>query len=608
MKCFAIIVSITVLGGTAWSQQSIIVGPNVQTSAQHSDWEHNEVVLATDPQDARHLLAGSMFLDPGKGDYSVVTYVSFDGGKSWTSTLVIGREGGHFGDPAVAFGCDGTAYSVLLKSAGPRPRWQTLLYRSGDGGKNWLRPTILPYMDREYITVDCASEKYRGRVYIHGNRVMRSMDGERISGASIFISEDNGENFLEAILTPTAGHRTGYQGNGVVLSDGTYIAPFTDLEMHGSQASLLQIIRSEDGGNGFLTATTVARRTAPPRAQMGPSSFGVDQSRGPFRDRIYAVWTDGRSGRSEILLAYSADKGMTWSEPTVVNDDRAFSDGRKGPDNFMGTVAVNREGVVGVTWYDRRDSPNNQDWWVRFAASFDGGNSFTPSVKLSDAPFSHNGIKARALEFNSFGGGDYESPRKTLYIVVGPSRSYFKGGDTAGLAAADGVFFALWIDNRSGVPQVWTAPITVNRPAIGEDTREFQNLDDTTQKLVFEFGDQEYDSKSSTLSVKVCLVNTSDETLKGPIIVRVLRITPDEAEILNSDNDQRGKGAVWEYSSLLKDNKLGPGERTGAKLIQLHVLEKRGNQPTREGLPSVFPSLSVQVFSKLAVKSIRKMK
>jgi hypothetical protein len=46
-------------------------------------------------------------------------------------------------------------------------------------------------------------------------------------------------------------------------------------------------------------------------------------------------------------------------------------------------------------------------------------------------------------------------------------------GDTAGLVAdADGVFHALWIDNRTGVHQVWTATIAVRgvvRP-LGSDS------------------------------------------------------------------------------------------------------------------------------------------
>jgi hypothetical protein len=35
-------------------------------------------------------------------------------------------------------------------------------------------------------------------------------------------------------------------------------------------------------------------------------------------------------------------------------------------------------------------------------------------------------------------------------------------GDTAGLAAdAGGVFHPVWIDNRTGVPQMWTATVKV---------------------------------------------------------------------------------------------------------------------------------------------------
>ena len=37
-------------------------------------------------------------------------------------------------------------------------------------------------------------------------------------------------------------------------------------------------------------------------------------------------------------------------------------------------------------------------------------------------------------------------------------------GDTAGLAAAaDGTFHPLWVDHRTGTPQVWTATVTVTK-------------------------------------------------------------------------------------------------------------------------------------------------
>ena len=102
----------------------------------------------------------------------------------------------------------------------------------------------------------------------------------------------------------------------------------------------------------------------------------------------------------------------------------------------MATIAVNGAGVVGVLWYDRREFPAAEGYRPRFAASLDGGASWSPSVAVSTAP------NARAAQQ----GPDYLP----------------NGGDTAGLAAAaDGRFHALWIDNRTGVQQVWTAAITV---------------------------------------------------------------------------------------------------------------------------------------------------
>jgi hypothetical protein len=614
MKWLAFVLIIGVSAGTAWNQPNVVVNSNVQLSSLRPNWEHNEVILSADPTDPQHLLAASMFLDPGTGDYSVVTYVSFDSGSSWSPTLIVGGERGHYGDPATAFGCDGTAYSVSLKSVGRRSQWQTLVYRSPDGGKNWLPPTILPFIDREYISVDCTNSKYRGRIYLHGNRVMQGTDGERISGSEVFCSEDGGKTFSETIFTPSRGHVSTYQGNGVVLSDGTYLAPFTDLANDGTQPPLLQVIRSDNGGGTFSKAIKVARRIDPPRSQMGPVSFDVDRSEGPFRDRIYAVWTDGRSGRSEILLTYSSDKGSTWSSPIVVNDDQPFLDGRKGPDDFMGTVAVNQAGIVGVTWYDRRESANNLDWSVRFAASLNGGQSFSPSLKISHAAFSHDTITSPSvLELSSLGGGDYESPAPRLGISVRQSRSYFTGGDTAGLAAsADGLFHALWIDNRTGVPQVWTAAIKINGNIVGSTEQGFSNTfkspatdgekrdsrgpDNITSRVIFEFSEGRYDSKTETFFIRAHLVNTSSETLIGRLVVTVKQLRPEWAEIINSDNRKPSTDAIFDFSSLVTKNELAPGERTPGKLIKIHIRDQNRNAPVSRLSSGDFPQLSVEVF------------
>jgi hypothetical protein len=54
--------------------------------------------------------------------------------------------------------------------------------------------------------------------------------------------------------------------------------------------------------------------------------------------------------------------------------------------------------------------------------------------------------------------------RDRAVIAAGRESFKFMGGDTAGLTAdASGVFHPVWVDNHTGVPQVWTARVTVER-------------------------------------------------------------------------------------------------------------------------------------------------
>jgi hypothetical protein len=47
-------------------------------------------------------------------------------------------------------------------------------------------------------------------------------------------------------------------------------------------------------------------------------------------------------------------------------------------------------------------------------------------------------------------------------LVIDPKETSLNGGDTVGLAAdAKGVSHPMWIDNRTGTHQVWTASVTV---------------------------------------------------------------------------------------------------------------------------------------------------
>jgi hypothetical protein len=80
----------------------------------------------------------------------------------------------------------------------------------------------------------------------------------------------------------------------------------------------------------------------------------------------------------DILLTYSDDEGETWSAWRRVND------GTAGYGSELPQVTIDRRGSAHVAWYDRSEDPGEGlRYAVRMASSSDGGNTFTPSRKIS---------------------------------------------------------------------------------------------------------------------------------------------------------------------------------------------------------------------------------
>jgi hypothetical protein len=264
--------------------------------------------------------------------------------------------------------------------------------------------------------------------------------------------------------------------NGVV-PEGTFVCLFAELSDYwqpdgsrkvpenapGRPNAELFVIASSDGGQSLSQPIKVSDWYKGDAFYDKSTSdipyLAVDQSGGPFADRLYAVWPDERSGRAEILLSYSPDKGRTWSDPLVVNDDLPTEGLAAGPDHLHPQVAVNKDGVVGVMWYDRRDNVEDLGYWVRFAASLDGGDTVLPSVRVSEAAMSHSKNDQWIVHGFSFPAASPVSNSLNLMLVL--DNWHYHAGDT-GRPRCGGSFPSARVDNRTGIHQVWTAPIKVN--------------------------------------------------------------------------------------------------------------------------------------------------
>ena len=569
--------ALTVNAVPVLAQRQITVGGPVHVSGAFADDLHTETQLAAHPRDARVLLGCAMVFSAEKNRYETIAYSSTDGGATWAPTLRVDRGLTSF-DPSCTYGPDGTAFFASFGfRKHPGGEYEGLVYRSPSGGRTWLEPAKIPTLDRHYVTVDHSSGTHRGRVYVHGSGSVRTLDEQR-SALVVVRSPDGGATFeLPVRLPAAAGWDVWGAGNGAVLSDGALVLLVTQIRIREDQPRMpapgnrvaelrLDVVMSSDGGTSFSKPVRVNEWWM--GSDEGLALLAVDTSTGPFRDRLYVVWPDARSGRSESLLSFSADRGRTWSAPRAVSDAPRDS----GVAAFMPALAVNQNGVVAVTWYERREGRGGLTWRPRLSASFDGGETFLPSVTVNEAAFSTRVGGRVPLWTRPSGGGDLSVWERggVVKIEAKLDRYFFSGGDTQGLAAAaDGTFYPFWIDNRTGIPQIWTAPVRVAGRAIPNGSPEMAELADVSEHVTLEFANTVLDLARGRVELSARLVNTSSDTVRAPVKVRVLALSSaiGTPKILDSDNGLDGPGAVLDFSAQLNSGSLAPGAQSSERRI-----------------------------------------
>jgi hypothetical protein len=558
----------------------IAVEPPIQVSRANSSRPHFEVQIASDPSDAKRLVACSIMLSDDQNylfsrPSHIVLYTSVDSGFSWIPTHELDNHQ-YNTDPACAFGLSGNAYFMsfggdLFKQEEPGFKLRMPMYRSMDGAKTWTEVGEAGWGDREYITVDDTPGKYHGRVYVHAINGVTGIDGARINGLTVFRSTDGGQTYKSVKLASEGLHRVIQNANGVVMSDGTFATVFGEIddrekipiqELHAAAPNgKLKFMSSTDGGESFTSAVVVGDSyTRLNGALMGQPSLATDRTQGPFRNRLYAAWVDARSGRGEIRFAPSSDKGKTWSPPFVISDNWSHDALGETPDAFMPELAVNRDGVLGVLWYDRRDHLDNLGYEIRFSASLDGGESFLPSVMISPGGGSALQMKEALLlgPFHPVPASDGRTPVRFDW-------SYFdSGGDTAGLTCdLDGVFHPLWIDRRSGLQQVWTSRVTVSGVAKPNGGAGLESLRDLSSRTEIRYSLAHVDLATNEITVGAAIINTSKDPIAGPLTLRLLVLSSSSGllEVQNADNGLTTAGAIWRFQTT-SGGLLEPGHLT----------------------------------------------
>jgi hypothetical protein len=427
----------------------ITVLPGVLISADDPANQHVESWLAMNPRDPLNLVAASMVL--GQHDW-VAAYASRDGGKSWVRATHGAAAAKYFDgqDPAVTFDADGNAF--LSTAAAAFGVW-----KSTDGGRTWGEPAVVQgaAYDRTFIASDRSSRGiFRGRLYAVGKMPITVFGHHGADVIAFSSSRDGGASFaFPRLLLPAPDKDLlNIVSDLLVTPDGSVILALEIFDAQRLDAPLLSgrysIVTSDDGGRTFSEPRQVAvfhqyghARESQSVKGLGGAHLAVDASPGPRRGTLYMVWLDAGDGHDQVMAASSPDGGGTWSKPVRVNDGSGASN-QSNP-----AIAVDGEGVVGISWNDRRADPTDLCYQPYFAASADGGASFSPNVEVSQDLTCPAGSHAEGTPLDS----DYR---------------YLNGGDTQGIVGLpQGGFHLAWIDGGAGQMQLRSTIVAVARQA-----------------------------------------------------------------------------------------------------------------------------------------------
>ncbi len=321
---------------------------------------------------------------------------SHDGGANFT-------DGGDFpvlpagSDPTLAYSVrDDTFYFAALMMS------EIGLWVSRDGCESFsfvsglFPPPLAALHDKEILAVDNEpSSPFFGRIYMGWTLFDLSFVRRQV----VSHSDDAGATWSPPVTLPgTSPDWTGLWP--AVAPDGDVyvaLAELPPLPRAGTPADV-RIYKSTDGGSTWTRMTDIAsdRVFASSTAGCGskPALNGnIDvflfpqiaihpDPLAPAGYVIHAVYHYDPDGPgpddSDVFHKRSLDGAVTWSAELRLNNDLTTTD------QWNPALGVNRDGVVAVSWYDRRLDPENL-LFDRFAIlSHDGGATFGENLRVSD--------------------------------------------------------------------------------------------------------------------------------------------------------------------------------------------------------------------------------
>lgn len=391
--CFATLISSTTFAADYVAGQPVLVsgpslihpdcdaGPAIPGSVNYRNYEV-EPDVAVNPQNPHNIVVSWQQDRWTRGGANgSASAVSRDGGLTWQQTLIPGltrcSDGYYYrgGDDWLSFSKTGDLYHAELAFNATTLEGGVLINKSTNGGESWEGPItiasdVLPaVIDKESITVDPHDARY---IYATYSKTEIGETSSKMTGW--FTRTTDGGKTWEPEQKIADGPNIDVIGNQVlVLPKGDLIIAFTYMR------SSLALVRSSDKGKTWgpievVSDLTIGNMRDPATGDMIASGSSIaDFAVDPKSGAMYFTWIDTRFDKvtPAVALAKSSDGGRKWSTPVRIGTATAAA--------FTPSVAVAKDGTVGVSYFDvRNDTPDAAEWladhWL--ATSRDAGTTW----------------------------------------------------------------------------------------------------------------------------------------------------------------------------------------------------------------------------------------
>ncbi len=429
LALLAAMILVSGIGTDIIQAQSLRVGQPFRVYP--SNVMQTETFVVRHPLNSNILFASASTINLGSGFTSEGIYVSTNAGQTWrgNDTCTGAPISFHRGDPAIAIDKNGTF--LLTRYGFPGPPTGIYFHSSTDLGLTWSSQRTITSQDADrasLVSDIIPASSFYGRSYAAWVRLS--------SPYPVYYSytDDGGANWS----APAQVNSPSPRSQGAELSIGpngrTSLCWARVVNISPYIEDFVGFATSTDGGANWSISENAfdvngIQGTFPQKGNIrvnGLPKIDTDNTGGPRHGWIYIVTTQRNllpaGSDPDIILNRSSNNGHTWSGGIRVNQDPL----NNGKTQFFPAIHIDDGGGINVIYYDDRDTTPDSTG-VYLSRSTDGGDTW------SDHPIGTQRFKPSFVALNL--------------------------ADNIGMTSVGTTLWPIWMDNSSGIYQMWACPI-----------------------------------------------------------------------------------------------------------------------------------------------------